>query len=160
MCMCVCWQTRMYECKPSFSCFPCSVCQRKIDTDESKLDGDSVHPVRAFIIMAVVLLIIPVYLSSSVSLSVSVSISAVSFLWSKSRWAVAVLAWNTPFCLLSFSTSLTPFATPTPAHTYLLTCKHTHNPHWPASHPFVHDKTYHRASPALSKQWKNAEVMT
>lgn len=122
MCGCVCvWlQTRKYECKASMFYMLRCVCQRRVDTDESKLDGDGVHPVGGLIIMAAVLLIIPSTLAPSLysSVSLSVSVSAVSFLPSKTRWVVVVLAWHTPFCLLSFSTSLTASLCHTNPHLY------------------------------------------
>ncbi|KAK5850147.1 hypothetical protein PBY51_014422 [Eleginops maclovinus] len=67
------------ECKASISCLPCHVCQRRVDIDESKLDGDGVLPVRRLIIMAAILLIIPPSLLPSPPVRLSVSLSAVSF---------------------------------------------------------------------------------
>lgn len=111
---------------------PCTachvVCQKRVDTDGSKLDGDSVHPVRGLVIMAAVLLIIPSTRSPSLysSVSLSVSISTVSSLPSKIRWVVVVLAWHTPFCLLSLSTSVTPSHPPllTPSLKSVCPCTH------------------------------------
>lgn len=123
VCVCMCRQTD----KASISHSVRSVCQRRVDIDGSKLDGDSVCPVRGLIIMAEILLII----STGLSICLCCLSSTVQKQMSGRRYGT----WHTPFCLLSFSISLTRFSTapllpPPPPHrttTHMRACTVTHN---------------------------------
>lgn len=89
----------------------------RFDTDESKLDGDGVHPLGGLIILAAVLLILPLSPSRWFCVSLSVSVSAV-----QNQIDELSLSWHDthPFVLLGFSTWLTPSTTP-PTHTHTYT---------------------------------------
>lgn len=158
VCMCVCGQTGVYECKASISCLLHHVWQRSIDIDESKLDGDSVHPVRCLIVMAAILLIIPssLRLSLSPSVGLSVSVSAVSFPKNPKADERSPL-WHMTHTLLSFEFfHLTdPSATsPHPStHPYLPTHMH------PCTHPHT-PSCLSSLAPRRDRPWRNSCCVT
>lgn len=134
---------------------PCHVYQRR-RSDESKLDGDSVHPVRGLISMAAILLIIPPSLPLFSSVSLPASVSAVSLLLSKRRWVVAMMARHVPFLSFEFF-HLTDPLWHINAHPYLPTCmhacSHSHTSCLISASLAGHTRSY------CVTQWKSAKVM-
>lgn len=128
----MCGQTEVYEHNASISSARC-VCQRRIDIDGSKLDGDGVCPVRGLIIMAEILLIIPLSLPLLLLACLSMSLPA---LFQRPKADERSPLWHmtdTPFCLLSFFHFIDPLHHTTPHHhlpslTHPPTCMHAH-PH-------------------------------
>lgn len=155
----MCRQTDVYESKASIFFLVCSVCQRRVDIDGSKLDGDSVCPVRDLIIMAEILLIISASLSRSLSrlLLACLSTSLLS-LFHRPKADERSPLWHMTHTFLSFeffhfTDSLHHTTTPPPLPTHSHACVPTPTHYLsltPACHPSLPDKTGHGGTPAVS----------
>ena len=147
---------------------PRRVCQSGVDTDECKLDGDSVRPVRRLIITGRNPFDHPLLLPHSLLVSgcpslrlPSVSSPKLQKQMSGRRYGT----WHTPFCLLSFSISLIPpprhatpqHPTPPPPQPYLPThmhaCTHPHTASCLSSLAPRQDRPWRNS--CCVAQWKN-----
>ena len=149
---------------------PRRVCQSGVDIDESKLDGDSVRPVRRLIITGRNPFDHPLLLPHSLLVSVCPSPSPLCLFCETPEAHERSPLWHMTHTLLSFEffqlsdPSTTPCHAaphhPLPTPTYPLTCMraHTHTLP-PASHPSLPDKTGRGGAPAASLSAKTAVVM-